>query len=86
MKKSLSGVAGGGGETQICSGSEVGSYFRLLNLVLLDSRLEGNKEEEGEEVKRDHSGCPRCYGGTQFLPRSSQKCATVPRRARILGS
>ena len=29
----------------MCSGSEAGSYLRLVDFVSLNSRLEGNKEE-----------------------------------------
>jgi hypothetical protein len=32
--------------TEICSGSEEGSYSRLIDCVSLTSRLESNKEEE----------------------------------------
>ena len=32
--------------TEICSGSEKGSYLRLIDVVSLNSRLESSKEEE----------------------------------------
>jgi len=32
--------------TEMCSGSEAGSYLRLIDFVSLNSRLESNKEEE----------------------------------------
>ena len=36
--------------TEMCSGSEEGSYVRFMTFVSLDSRLESDKEEEdGEE-------------------------------------
>ena len=35
----------------MCSGSEVGSYLRLIDCVSLNSRLESIKEEEEEEAK-----------------------------------
>ena len=36
----------------MCSGSEAGSYLRLIDIVSLNSRLECNKEEEEEETPR----------------------------------
>ena len=33
----------------MCSGSEAGSYLRLIDFVPLNSRLESNQEEEGLE-------------------------------------
>ena len=33
--------------TEMCSGSEAGSYLRLIDCVSLKSRLASNKEEEG---------------------------------------
>ena len=35
--------------TEMCSGSEEGSYLSLIDFVSLNSRLESNKEEEEEE-------------------------------------
>ena len=32
--------------TEMCSGSEAGSYLRLMDFVSLNSRLESSKEEE----------------------------------------
>ena len=32
----------------MCSGSKAGSYFRLIDFVSLNSRLESNEEEEEE--------------------------------------
>jgi len=32
----------------MCSGSEEGTYLRLIDFVSLNSRLESNKEEEEE--------------------------------------
>jgi len=32
--------------TEMCSGSEEGSYLRLIDFLSLNSRLESNKEEE----------------------------------------
>jgi len=31
---------------EMCSGSEAGSYLRLIDFVSFDSRLESNKEEK----------------------------------------
>ena len=33
-------------DTEMCSGSEAGSYLTLLNFVSLNSRLKSNQEEE----------------------------------------
>ena len=38
--------------TEMCSGSEAGSYLRLINFVSLNSRLASNNEEEEEEEGR----------------------------------
>ena len=35
--------------TEMCSGSEEGSYLRLIDFVSLNSRRESRKEEEGQE-------------------------------------
>ena len=32
--------------TEVCSGSEAGSYVRLIDFVSLNSRLESNREKE----------------------------------------
>ena len=37
--------------TEMCSGSEAGSYLRLIDVVSFNSRLENNQEEE-EETKQ----------------------------------
>ena len=37
--------------TEMCSGSEAGSYLRLIYLVSLNSRLESSEEEHEEEAK-----------------------------------
>ena len=34
--------------TEMCSGSEAGSYLRLIAFVSLNARLESNKEEEDD--------------------------------------
>ena len=41
----------------MCSGSEAGSYLRLMDFVSLNSRLESNEEEEkgGPGACRDSS-------------------------------
>ena len=35
--------------TDMCTGSEAGSYLRLKDIVSLNSRLESNREEEEED-------------------------------------
>jgi len=37
--------------TETCSGSEAGSYLRLIDFVSLNSRFENNKEEEREHLE-----------------------------------
>ena len=37
--------------TEMCTGSEAGSYFRLIDIVSLNSRLESNKEERRRNVR-----------------------------------
>ena len=36
-------------ETEMCSGSEGGSYLRLIEFCILNSRLESDKEEEEKD-------------------------------------
>ena len=38
--------------TEMCSGSEEGSYLRLLDFVSFNSRLESNKEE-GRKARKE---------------------------------
>ena len=38
--------------TDLCTGSEAGSYLRLIDIVSLNSRRESNKEKEEEEDGR----------------------------------
>ena len=49
---------------EMCSGSEAGSYLRLLDVVSLNSRLDSYAEEEGGEG----SGLPK---GAKVLHRGS---------------
>ena len=41
--------------TEMCSGSEAGSYLRLIDLCITKCRLESNKEEKAE-VYQSRSG------------------------------
>jgi len=56
------------GLTEMCSGSEAGSYLRLIDFCIT---FENNKEEEEEGVR------PVVGKGV------ARDCAAVPRRARI---
>ena len=46
--------------TEMCSGSEAGSYLRLIDFVSLNSRLESNKEE-----REGKGSLPTNTSGTQ---------------------
>ena len=62
--------------TEICSGSEAGSYLRLMGFVY-HSAL-------GVRVIKKERSLALSYGGRPSLPVAYlQKCAVVPRRARM---
>jgi len=53
----------------MCSGSQAGSYLRLIDLVSLHSRLESNKEEE----EKNPTLTPRTCGETVSPPNQAGK-------------
>jgi len=73
----------------MCSGSEEGSYFRLIDFLSLNSRLESNKEEKKKEANHPHAATrPGGKQGHRPPGRASATIdkpteAVVPRWARI---
>jgi len=48
---------------EMCSGSEEGSYLRLIDFLSLNSRLETNKEEEDRGVQEGYEVLPQVMRG-----------------------
>ena len=46
--------------TEMCNGSEAGSYLRLLDFGIINPRIESHKEEEEEGEATE--ACPRVQG------------------------
>ena len=72
--------------TRMCSGSEAGSYLRLIDFVY-HSTLGLRVMKNGGRVSIKRDGDARLdQEPTGSRTTTSQKCEAVPRRARIQGS